>query len=64
MEAPGFLILLYIMFTLPPTLGIDKLPPANWIMAALFVCPPTLSVPNPLGHSLLISPSPSRNPSL
>ena len=37
MEAPGFLILLYIMFTLPQQLGIEKLPQANWVMASLFV---------------------------
>lgn len=38
MEAPGFITLLYIMFTLPAQNGIEKLPMANWIMAGLFVC--------------------------
>ena len=37
MEAPGFITLLYIMFTLPQQNGIEKLPPANWLMAVLFV---------------------------
>lgn len=37
MEAPGFLTLLYIMTTLPQKNGIDHLPGANWLMAALFV---------------------------
>ena len=37
MEAPGFLILLYIMFTLPQKNGIEHLPGANWLMATLFV---------------------------
>ena len=37
MEAPGFVTLLYIMFTLPEQNGVDKLPGANWLMAALFV---------------------------
>ncbi len=38
MEAPGFMTLLYIMFTLPAQNGIERLPMANWIMAGLFVC--------------------------
>lgn len=37
MEAPGFITLLYIMFTLPQQNGIEKLPLANWLMAGLFV---------------------------
>jgi 3-oxo-5-alpha-steroid 4-dehydrogenase 1 len=37
MEAPGFLTLLYIMFTLPEEQGIAELPWGNWIMAGLFV---------------------------
>ena len=37
MEAPGFLTLLYIMFTLPQMNGIEHLPGANWFMAGLFV---------------------------
>lgn len=37
MEAPGFITLLYIMFTLPQKNGLDSLPGANWLMAALFV---------------------------
>ncbi|KAI9806179.1 MAG: hypothetical protein M1825_006294 [Sarcosagium campestre] len=37
MEAPGFLTLLYVMSTLPETIGIDKpLPLANWTMAGMF----------------------------
>lgn len=39
MEAPGFITLLYIMFTLPQKNGIEHLPGANWLMAALFVGP-------------------------
>jgi 3-oxo-5-alpha-steroid 4-dehydrogenase 1 len=37
MEAPGFIILLTIMVTLPGQLGIEKLPWENWTMAAVFV---------------------------
>ena len=37
MEAPGFITLLYIMYTLPQRNGIEKLPGANWLMAGLFV---------------------------
>lgn len=37
MEAPGFLTLLYIMFTLPKQLGIESLPMTNWAMAGMFV---------------------------
>ena len=37
MEAPGFIILLYIMFTLPTELGIAELPWGNWAMAGMFV---------------------------
>ena len=37
MEAPGFVTLLYIMVTLPQKNGIEHLPGANWLMAALFV---------------------------
>jgi hypothetical protein len=37
MESPGFLTLLYIMFTLPTKLAIDKLPWENWALASLFV---------------------------
>lgn len=37
MEAPGFLNLLYIMFTLPSQNGIKALPAENWLMAGLFV---------------------------
>ena len=37
MEAPGFITLLYIVFTLPDQLGIRQLPRANWLMALLFV---------------------------
>ena len=38
MEAPGFMTLLYIMFTLPQENGIKSLPTVNWLMAVLFVC--------------------------
>ena len=37
MEAPGFLTLLYIMYSLPKQEGIESLPFTNWTMAALFV---------------------------
>ena len=37
MEAPGFLTVLYIMFTLPDKLGIT-LERDAWIMAGLYVC--------------------------
>lgn len=37
MEAPGFMNLLYIMFTLPTLNGIKSLPAENWLMAGLFV---------------------------
>ncbi|KAF2278087.1 3-oxo-5-alpha-steroid 4-dehydrogenase-like protein [Westerdykella ornata] len=37
MEAPGFITLVYIMFTLPGELGIRELPWGNWIMAGCFV---------------------------
>jgi 3-oxo-5-alpha-steroid 4-dehydrogenase 1 len=37
MEAPGFMLLLYIMFTLPQENGIEKLPNTNWLLATLFV---------------------------
>ena len=36
MEVPGFIMLLYIMFTLPGELGIKSLPATNWAMAAMF----------------------------
>ncbi|KAL8848117.1 MAG: hypothetical protein Q9221_006837 [Calogaya cf. arnoldii] len=36
METPGFVCLLYCMFSIPATQGIQKLPAANWLMAALF----------------------------
>ena len=38
MEAPGFMTVLYLMFTLPQQNGIAQLPGPNWLMAALFVC--------------------------
>jgi hypothetical protein len=37
MEAPGFILLLYIMSTLPTKLGIESLPWENWVLAAVFV---------------------------
>ena len=39
MEAPGFITLLYLMYSLPKQEGIESLPFANWTMAALFVSP-------------------------
>ncbi|KAM0795089.1 3-oxo-5-alpha-steroid 4-dehydrogenase-like protein [Usnea florida] len=36
MEAPGFITLLYLMYSLPKQEGIERLPFANWTMAALF----------------------------
>ena len=39
MEAPGFILLLYIMYTLPKQIGLFELPGANWLMASLFVGP-------------------------
>lgn len=38
MEAPGFMILTYIMRTLPVQMGIDDLPWQNKVLAGLFVC--------------------------
>lgn len=43
MEAPGFINLLYIMFTLPTQNGIKSLPAENWLMAGLFVSNDVLS---------------------
>lgn len=37
MEAPGFLLLLYIMFTLPAKVGLQELPWENWALAGMFV---------------------------
>lgn len=37
MEAPGFVTLLYIMYSLPKQEGIERLPFPNYIMAAMFV---------------------------
>jgi len=37
MEAPGFITLLYIMFTLPHINGMKEVPTGNWLMAVLFV---------------------------
>lgn len=51
MEAPGFITLLYIMFTLPAQNGISSLPLANWLMAGLFVRPLLpCSIPSPNLH--------------
>jgi hypothetical protein len=38
MEAPGFILLLYIMFTLPGETGMESVPISNWAMAGMFVC--------------------------
>lgn len=37
MECGGFIVLLYNMFNIPPTIGVEELPAANWLMATLFV---------------------------
>ncbi len=37
MEAPGFITLLYLMYSLPRQEGIQTLPTPNYIMAAMFV---------------------------
>ena len=37
MEAPGFITLLYIVYSLPKQEGIEKLPFMNYTMAGLFV---------------------------
>lgn len=37
MEAPGFITLLYIMFTLPEINHMQQVPLGNWLMAGLFV---------------------------
>jgi 3-oxo-5-alpha-steroid 4-dehydrogenase 1 len=55
MEVPGFLLLLYLMFTLPEMNGIDKLPWENKAMATVFVRP---FPPPPTSHTKLTSPSP------
>ncbi|KAL9097211.1 MAG: hypothetical protein Q9165_000638 [Trypethelium subeluteriae] len=36
MEAPGFITLLYIMYSLPKELNLESLPWGNWTMAGLF----------------------------
>ena len=41
MEAPGFITLLYIMYSLPKQEGIENLPLENWVMATCFVCFPS-----------------------
>ena len=42
MECGGFIILLYNMFSIPPTIGIEKLPAVNWLMGSLFVRNPSI----------------------
>ena len=37
MEAPGFITLLYLMYSLPKQEGIESLPTINWVMAGCFV---------------------------
>ena len=37
MEVPGFITLLYIVWTLPGELGLAGLPRENWLMAGMFV---------------------------
>ena len=37
MEAPGFITLLYLMYSLPKQEGIESLPTVNWVMAGCFV---------------------------
>ncbi|KAI9728758.1 MAG: hypothetical protein M1828_002864 [Chrysothrix sp. TS-e1954] len=36
MESPGFLIVLYLMLTLPQQTGLDELPWGNWTMAGIY----------------------------
>ena len=48
MEAPGFIMLLYLMYALPKQEGIESLPFTNWTMAALFVS--TSSLPRKHWH--------------
>lgn len=43
MEAPGFITLLYLMYSLPKQEGLDSLPFTNWTMAGLFVSTSSLS---------------------
>lgn len=50
MEAPGFITLLYIMYSLPKQEGIESLPLANWVMASMFV-----RSPGPFGLFKLIA---------
>lgn len=38
MEIPGFITLLYVIFTLPQELGLKRLPWENYTMAGMFVC--------------------------
>jgi 3-oxo-5-alpha-steroid 4-dehydrogenase 1 len=59
MEVPGFLLLLYLMFTLPEMNGIDKLPWENKAMATLFVRPLPPCSPN-LTHKANLPPPPPR----
>ena len=37
METPGFITLLYLMYSLPKQEGIGSLPTVNWVMASCFV---------------------------
>ncbi|KAF2100844.1 3-oxo-5-alpha-steroid 4-dehydrogenase [Rhizodiscina lignyota] len=68
MEAPGFLTLLYCMYSLPKQLGVESLPWANWTMAGMFtihylyrailsplVLNPSMSPIHPLVWALAIS---------
>lgn len=36
MEVPGFITVLYCMFTIPDQLGLDSLPWGNWTMAGIY----------------------------
>jgi 3-oxo-5-alpha-steroid 4-dehydrogenase 1 len=49
MEAPGFITLMYIMYTLPQDLNLSSLPPTNWVMAGMFVRYPSRSCPQSTG---------------
>jgi len=38
MEAPGFLVVLYMFVTVPREMGIQSLPWGNWVMVTFYVC--------------------------
>lgn len=55
MEAPGFITLLYIMFTLPQINGMKEVPTGNWLMASLYVsCSSPLTLRFAVGGTVLM----------